>query len=283
MGQELDQRKTVSVFDFLYVDHHRIGLFLSQFSEFGHLTDVVHSRSVTDDAAVTGGFKGILSGETKSGEREGIERRYSAQWSQALNFLDEVNARKMLNPDITKAHIGGLVLSSGMLSILNMKPLEHSWAAAIENAKDAHQQANAHRGNRQERRSNKNSQAPAGTADVSGLRLLGTLEQPIIMALKSGNFRLWSTLDAKYLLGHSSDLTLKHGIKIAGEWHVLGILDCLPGDPNTGETDGRICGGGNNEFGSGAIQLWRELGLVFGRPDDCHGITPIIIMREVKA
>lgn len=86
------------------------------------------------------------------------------------------------------------------------------------------------------------------------------------------------------LIGGSSDLTLKQGVKIAGEWHVVGILDCLPGEPNTDERQiGRICGGGDNIFSSGAIALWRELGLVFGRPDDCFSVTPIMIMREVKS
>ncbi|MGX5806313.1 hypothetical protein ACWGS9_34985 [Bradyrhizobium sp. Arg314] len=135
MGQELDQRKTDTIFDFLYVDHHRIGPFLSQFSEFRHLTDVVHPRSATDDAAVTGGLKGILSGETKSGEREDIERRHS-----------------------------------------------------------------------------------------------------------------------------------------------------LPGDPKTNVADiGCTCGGGDNIYGSQAIAFWQELGLIFGRPSDCYGTTPIAIMHEVKA
>ena len=37
-----------SVFDFIYVDQRRIGLYLAQFSDFGNLTKLVRSVRVSD-------------------------------------------------------------------------------------------------------------------------------------------------------------------------------------------------------------------------------------------
>lgn len=283
MAQEPEKKKTVSVFDFLYVDHHRIGLFLSMFSEFGNLTDIVHSISASRGSSGTIGFKNVLSGEQKNEAQETLQRSYNTQWTQALNFLDEVKARKMLTRSISDARIGGLLLSSGTLSILNMRPLERSWGVVAENT----EKENLRSGNRDNRHTRRRKQATGGGEpqemdSASGLRLLGSLEQPILMTLQTGTTRLWSTLEPNYLIGGSSDLTLKQGIRIAGDWHVVGILDCLPGEPITDEAIiGRMCGDGDNVFSSTSITLWRELGLVLGRPSECYGITPIMIMREV--
>ncbi len=282
MAQELETKKTDSVFDFLYVDHHRVGLFLSQFSEFGNLTDIVHTKGVTDDALISAGVKGIVGGEAKSGHSSNLQSKYNPLWIQALNFLDEVNARGMVSHDLASAAIGSLVLTKGCLNIVNMLALSRSWDVAAENAREQ-QKSKSAAGNRKLRRTGQQQHDPE--AEGPGLlRLLGSFDQPIMMALDTGKARLWSTLDQTYLVGGSSDLALKHGVQIAGEWHAIGILDCLPGELIADEANiGRICGGADNPFSSSAIGLFRELGLIFGRPADCYGITPIMIMREVGA
>lgn len=285
MGRELETQKTASVFDFLYADHHRIGLFLSQFSDFGNLTDIVHERGTSGDNTTSLGFKGVVGGEWKGGDSASVQRRFDPQWSQALNFLDEVNARGMLNRDLGQTGLGSLVIVNGSLSILNMKPLERAWNAVLENAKEQNQGAQVRR--KDEKLRSRPAAKPVQHAvveeDLAGLRILGAIDQPIMMALSSGQHRVWSTLEPNYLIGGSSDLTLKHGVRINGDWHVVGILDCFPGAQQTdAEEIGRICGGGENIFSSGAMTIWRELGQIFGRPSECHGVTPIMIMREIK-
>ena len=284
MARELEQRKTDSVFDFLYVDHRRIGLFLSQFSEFGDLTDIVHSRSVTDDSSAGGGLKGFISVESKAGEKESTERRYRTQWSQALNFLDEVNARGMVGKEISAARLSRLVLAAGDLFIASMQPFAKTWGTVAQNKS---QPEHPKQGNRQARRAsgtqNDPSLAAAAAAEAEnllGLHILSSLEQPVFMVLKGGGDRLWSTLDPNYLIGGPADLNLKYGLKLTGQWHVLGILDCEPGPWGVAGQD-RLCGGGDNVLSDSVKELWREFGLVFGRPEDCYGITPLIIMREI--
>jgi hypothetical protein len=270
----LEPQKRDSVFDFLYVDRHRIGLYLSQFSEFGNLTNLVHSERAGDETVLSAGVPSLAKGEAKQSQQTGIERHYDTQWSQVLNFLDEVQARNMLRRDIESSPIGGLLLISGSLYLANMRSFEKTWGAISSNAESKAPQ----HGNRHARRTAARQEiAPSG---VDGLKILGSLEQPVFMILRSSSNRLWSTLDPDNLVGGSSDLNLKHGLGVAGQWHLLAALDCQPGMGNDAP-DGRLCGGGDNVFSDSVVAMWREFRLVFGRPSDCCGVTPIVIMREI--
>ena len=64
MAQEQESRD--SVFDFLYVDNRRIGLYLSQFSEFGNLTSLVQSVSTTDSKSIKGSIGAIGASSDKA-------------------------------------------------------------------------------------------------------------------------------------------------------------------------------------------------------------------------
>jgi hypothetical protein len=102
------------------------------------------------------------------------------------------------------------------------------------------------------------------------------------MVLKTGQHRLWSTLAPDFLIGGSADLNMKHGLQLSGQWHVLGILDCEPGDGDTNQqVRERLVGGGDNSFSDAAVTIWREFRLIFGRPVDCYGLTPLVVMREI--
>lgn len=117
-----------------------------------------------------------------------------------------------------------------------------------------------------------------------GLKILSTLEQPIFAILETNGHRIWSLLEPDCFIGGASDFNLKHGLQVTGQWHVLGVLDCLPGPGDTSHADvGRFCGGDDNIFSENAAAMWHEFRLVFGRPADCWGMTPIMIMREVAS
>ena len=50
----LDRERDDSVYDFLYVDARRIAVFLSQFSQYGHLTTL--TRAVSETSSAGGGI-----------------------------------------------------------------------------------------------------------------------------------------------------------------------------------------------------------------------------------
>jgi hypothetical protein len=162
--------------------------------------------------------------------------------------------------------------------LVNMRSFEKTWGAITANIQVGSES------NRKARRAAATRGEPSTTNfDLGGLKVLGSLEQPVFMILRSGKDRLWSTLDPNYLSGGSADLNLKHGLKVAGEWHMLCILDCHPGSGAISASEmGRLSGGGDNAFSDSVVNIWNEFRLVFGRPVDCHGVTPIVIMREIS-
>jgi hypothetical protein len=269
-----EQKKKDSVFDFLYADRQRIGLYLSQFSDFGNLTNLVHSSRTGDETTLSAGVPSLAKGESKQNQQTGVERHFDTQWSQVLNFLDEVQARQMLRRDIETTPIGSLFLVSGNLYLANMRSFEKTWGAISS------EPATTPQGNRHARRGKPGQRQQDAPPRLDGLKILGSLEQPVFTVFQSGKNRLWSTLDPNYLSGGSADLNLKHGLRVAGVWHMLGTLDCQPGSGDD-VPDGRLCGGGDNIFSDSIVSMWREFRLVFGRPADCFGITPIVIMREI--
>jgi len=269
-----------SVFDFLYVDHRRIGLYLAQFSDFGNLTRLVQSRRVTDDAGLSAGVPGVAKGQTTHGQQEGVERHYDTQWSEVLTFLDEIQSRNMLEAGVKEATVGGLLLESGKLNILSVRPFERAFGALSEQPV----QSTPTSGNRSQRRAAGRQVPQTNREHANGLRIMSALDHPIFMVLQSGFDRLWSTLSPDFMVGGSVDINLKYGVALDGTWHVVGILDCRRTYSSFGtETaTGRLCGQQDNTFSDAAVSLWDEYRQVLGRPTDCHGITPLVIMREIS-
>jgi hypothetical protein len=183
----------------------------------------------------------------------------------------------MVRRSLIGCPIGGLLLISGDLFLVNMRSFEKTWGAISTNV-----QVGAEPNRKARRAAATRGESSATNFDAGGLRVLGSLEQPVFMILRSGKDRLWSTLDPNFLSGGSADLNLKHGLTVAGEWHMLSILDCHPGSGVISATEmGRLSGGGDNTFSDSVISIWNEFRLVFGRPIDCYGVTPIVIMREI--
>ncbi len=223
----------------------------------------------------------IAAVESKQSSEGRIERRYDPTWARALNFLDEIGARGMLARSTEGASLGSLLLLRGSIAIVNMRAFERVWSAlAAPNPSPSQPQ------NRKARRASVKSPNAAGNEideeTAQALKLFGSLDQPILMVFDTGEVRLWSTLIDSNLLGGARDLNLKHGLVIPGDWHIVGILDGKPDTPDGSPAEfTNFCGSENNDFSVAAAHLWRELRAVIGRPPDCFGITPLVIMREV--
>src|SRR5690242_10000093 len=106
--------KADSVYDFLYTDLPRLQIFNSQFSQYGHITEL--TRSTTTSSSSGGGFDlKVVKADTSDGEETGIAKKYDARFISPLTFLD--NAKDLIVRDVTKAGIGQFVLMSGELRI----------------------------------------------------------------------------------------------------------------------------------------------------------------------
>ena len=270
-----DQGKDDSVYDFLYVDRKRIAFYLSQFDDYGHLTQL--TRSISESSETGGGVDlKIAKIEGKEGEQTSLQKHYDTQWVAPLSFLDMAGQRGMITRGLKNAAIGKLVLTSGALHIVNMRAFERTWD--VISGPSSH---TAPLGNRKQRRAAGHLPSPSDS-DNMGLKVLGSLEQPVLMVAQAGDVNLWSTLDPDSLIGGSSGLNLKHGERIAGDWHVVSILDCYPDSQIPADhTISRICGTEGNDFGVQALNIWNELKIVLGRPPQCFGVTPLLIMRVI--
>ncbi len=266
--------KSDSVFDFLYVDNRRIGLYLSQFSEFGNLTNLVEDVSTSDTTDLKGNV-GVVSGAVKSAQQSGVHRHYDPQWVAPLTFLEEVQSRKMIKKGIAEASIGDFVLLPGQVVMANLRVFEKTWSAIDP----ADVQTPVHSDRNERRRA---ARQPQPNPASSGLSILASLDQPIFMVLKTEGARAWSTLDPTCIIGSAADLHLKHGLKIAGKWHVIGILDCAPTvtEPDLSDV-GMLCGT-DPQFSDALKAMVQAHRNSMGRPSDCYGVTPLIIMREVS-
>jgi hypothetical protein len=298
-----DAPETDSVFDFLYHDVRRVGSFLAQLDEAGHLqqvtqTDLVtKSRNLSWKAGLSAGIPKFGQGEASvektpgTSASEGSERVYDPLWANARTLLDYLSERGLIERDIHAARIGQFVLASGALQIVDLtlmrtaceKPNVRSLIAQGSNTTEAAPVLSRQQRRHQERKGpSPSTQKAAPSASEVGAELIPLLPHAIQATLRGATFRVWSSFVEANVVGVASDLVLKHGLSVPGEWHMLGVLDALPDDevttldqPEAFERTGTAIGALAAMFGSIARQI-------AARPAGTFGVTPLLVLRNVS-
>lgn len=295
---------SVSVYDLIYRDAARIALFLSQFDRRGLLTSLKHTEAVADTRAaknlesVRGGLRVFNAGagrEEQEGEeeKEATERGYDPQWRNALVLLDYLTQHDMISYDLATAELGQFVLVSGALSILDLRVLKSMWdMPAVQSLMAAGAAEAAPRQNRQQQR--RDAQKGAGqkraAADLPqpvafALEIIKVLPHSLQARLSGQGGEVWCSLEEASLVVSSSDLLLKHGVDIAGHWSMVGILDAKPSEDSVelGAVDVAQPFGGVEEAVSNILMALAPVArTTLGRPSRAYGITPLVILREVR-
>ncbi len=290
---EQDEQSTDSVYDFLYHDAQRVASFLSQFDNSGHLTQVVQgtgihrTKSDTGVASVKGSALAV-SGEgtyttTAADEhRKDSQRVYDPLWANALTLLDYLSERDMIVRDITKAKIGQFALASGSLQVTDLGIVRKMLDLQTMRTAIGQGLQPAPTGNRHQRRAGKAPAAPPPMTDMTiGIEVLAIMPHSVQATVTGGEVKTWCTLKSECLTVQSSDLLLKHGVAIPGEWHVLGIADASPDDEleETPSSDDVAAGIVQSGFGAVVSALVPLTRMLLGRPQQCYGITPLMIFR----
>jgi hypothetical protein len=206
-GQEGDD----SVYDFLYVDAKRIASFLSQFDQYGHLTSL--TRTASDTSASGGGLNiHVAKLDTSSTAQTTQTRQFDPQWLAPLSFLDQAQQRGMIVRGLANAGIGQFILASGALRVLDASFMKDAWSLPTI-SRTIRAAAPPHKGPK-----------PAVNPLDLMMDLLKVLPHPVQAQLDGPDFSLWCGLSPDSLITSPSDLMLKHGARIAGEWNILGIL-----------------------------------------------------------
>lgn len=306
---EHEGQNTDSVFDFLYHDARRVGSFLAQFDSSGHLQQVTTSESVTKGGkpglslklagalpipGVSDGPEGSVTfgrDASQSGS-ETQARMYDPLWTNARALLDYLNERNLIQRDLSAAHLGQFVLASGALSVLDMAMLPQIWqaqnvgnAVARQHADNAKKLLHAS----SEYKSANSSQkahlekmvvkAAEGSAR-SAMEILPTLPHTPQCTIKGEEISVWTTLSAEGLVGTVSDISLKHGTEIPGDWHLLGVLDAMP-NPITPQIP-IVNTGVPEHFGKVVQNLSNLSRTLAGRGPESYGVTALLLFREVS-
>lgn len=298
-SEEQDERTTDSVFDFLYHDGRRIASLLAQFDPSGHLTQLSQGKSASkgrDSSSSADGsasVPGIAKYENRNQEtitrshEEEVMRVYDPTWSNARTLLDVLDEKGLIQRQIEDAHIGQIVLVSGKLSILDLGMVQQMWRldwvqSQIRQGAEQDASLEAPRAERRRAQKAKGKQAP--TQEDSLIDALINMIQLMPHAIQAnlvGDVRTWFTLQQSGLTSDPSELTLKHGSSIPGDWYALGFMDARPDSFSmnsaeqlpTGKTDDLVAG-----VAKSLVPVVRGF---FGRPAEAFSITPLLIFRQV--
>jgi len=306
-GPQQEDQKSNSVFDFLYHDSRRIASFLAQFETYGVLQQVKATESVgrtgssktTASAGVDlvtvmrGGI--AIDGTVTDEERDVAERTYDPLWTNSRTLLNFLTERGMIVRDLSKARIGQFVLASGALAAFDLGILKEAWKlpavkdVVLKTVSAQKASAQATEGSSKERAKARYAQKAADTSETAmAFEMLKIMPHTIQATIRGADdWVVWSSLREDSLVIPGSELLLKHGVGVAGEWNMLGVLDALPheGDLSTQAyvLDQLLAAISLGALGGQVVgQLAPAVRLLLGRPSNAYGMTPLLIFREVS-
>jgi hypothetical protein len=263
-----------SVYDFLYVDNRRIGLLLSQFGEDGVLTELTRTSGVDSESSGGLDLKVVQAGH-KEAATTGLSRTFDPRWLLPLRFLDV--AQSLINREAVKAGIGQVVLVAGDLWVIDLSILKNMIGdPALSKLLLKPEKAPA--GPRQVKNAGQDSMS-------FGMAVMKVMPHAIQARLTSSNASFWASLSEDGLTTGPADLFLKHGLKIAGEWSMVGILDAIPDEnlhPTQLNVQAAIDAANLGAYAGGLAMMTPHIRPILGRPAQAYGITPLLVFREVS-
>jgi hypothetical protein len=244
-----------------------------------------------------------LEGTETDDEHDSIEHTYDPLWLNARRLMDYLAEREMIVHELAKARIGQFALIRGKLAVFDLAMFREGWkqpairkAMLQEVGKNSEQQAQgdntlSRNQREQAKRDHRAKQEQEQPAMDAGLELLKLMPHAIQASLKTDDWSVWSSLREAGLVNSAADLFLKHGVAIAGEWTMLGILDALPHDdiesaPNRMLDfflEQRLAALSLGVIAGQALPSLAPMGqMLLGRPAQSYGMTPLLIFREVS-
>lgn len=242
-----------SLYDFIYIDINKSKILLAQIESAGILT---HIRSRIDQKSLSTNKMGLkkiftVEKEKESSNVESIEQLFDAEQSTHLKLLHKLSEQNRIKNDIANAKVGDIVLFSGAVDIFDISTLQGLLSSGLLPISKRDKDFNV----------------------VTGvIKLIPSTVQFTFKDEKEN--RAWMTLPENNLLMPSSELLLKYGGSLEGEWSVIGILDSLPGKRESAFAD-------NRENISKLSLMSNKLHELAGKHPAHFGITPLMIFRSI--
>jgi hypothetical protein len=246
-----------SLYDFLYVDRARVSSLYAQLFPEGTLTSVKKTANQisSEDDNIGSDIK-IFKAEAKSSNSasEGIEHIFDPSWAVPLDVLLELETRASVKPLLRGLPLGAVAKLKGYLRIIDYSSMKELWEPVL---------------------------SLLGGSDKPEFQGLAGLMKGLPHGLHahfiSADAFSWSSLIASGLMIPSTDITLKHGGLVSGEWEMLAILDAHPDEGDAPDFANWSAGEATN----GILTLMHSLRLQIGRPPGWHGVTPLMIYRAI--
>jgi hypothetical protein len=206
----------------------------------------------------------------------------------------------MIMRDLAQSRIGQLVLVSGRLAMFDLGVIRAAWN--IKAIKDAilQQASNSAPENsesspmrissKDRQRLDRERKAQAEKELEIGLEMVKLLPHAIQSSIRTGEYEIWCSLREENLIVPASEILIKHGHVVAGDWNMVGILDTFPDEniPTLENDPEQFVTSAMAALSLGA--LWQLIGtlapiarMALGRPAASFGMTPLLIFREVAA
>lgn len=202
------------------------------------------------------------------------ERFYDPLWTNARTILDYLHEHELLNLNVNNAKLGQFVLVKGSVVLLDLGLLRGVWEkSAFQKMLESGIASGIQpMGSRRERRAQSTKGKSESSTEVDAIiELLSLLPHTLQLRFLSNDASFWSTLDENAVVGRASDLILKHGALIGGEWHMAGVLDAYPYNPAYTDEDGRsiqdiLAGLAETAIGQMIAYIAPAIQPVMGRP-----------------
>lgn len=269
-----DSQSIDSLFDYFYVDKERVSALTAQLFPSGVLNSVkqTSTESENDLKELKGGIPlvGMRSNASEAWSR-GQERIFDSSWSLPLNLLDKLSETGRMKTSLHEAKLGDLVLMKGMMKIFDAQ-MVHLCMPIVKKIKQ------------NELKSEKNTQVKnalkqelSGLDDAEAMVKILPPTTHIDFADSSGNLS-WMSVEPTNLTTTLSDVSLKYGPFIPGEWYILGIVDAYADDTKVDNPDAPYPTV-SNDLKRGMEPMLLMMRGLMGRPTGSYGITPLIIFR----
>ena len=302
--KESEEWKEGSVYDFLYQDTSRIGLFLAQMEGIGepreHTKSETVSASDTEEETKQLSFKGTAEGSVKagagiagvegsvrgnvdasegegssSGETRGSSNTvvYDPKAINTLKLLKHLRDRSMIQCDVTKARVGQIISVRGMLSYVDYSPFDkllqlEYWKKTFLEAMGRHYDEN----------SKKYPFPPSKPTFISAMTETAlTLKSFSGFLLAAGDgVGLFGVADKSSFTSPPEHLRLVHRSPALGNWAMIGTLD---GERRRKNRPHVYL---DNPITALVNRYYDTADTAFGVHEASYIVTPLMIFREVK-
>lgn len=271
-----DSQSIDSLFDYFYVDKERVSALTAQLFPSGVLNSVkqTSSESEKDLKELKGGLPlfGVRSNASEGWSR-GQERTFDSSWSIPLNLLDKLSETERMKTNLHEAKLGDLVLMKGMMKIFDAQ-MVHLCMPIFKKIK-----LNELKGEKNTQAKNALKLEIAGIENAEELVKILPPTTHIDFADSCGNLS-WMSVEPSNLTTTLSDVSLKYGPFIPGEWYILGIVDAYADEAKVDNPDAPYPSI-TNDLKLGMEPILLMMRSLMGRPIGSYGITPLIIFRGV--